>query len=87
MLCRMKSPQTPVALPLEYASELAMELHMMRGECCAVAQDLAEQRPNDEVGLQECVLLDDALREANLLLCRALAAVRISRVKRGRQGI
>jgi len=81
----MKLHQTPVALPLDCASELAMELHMMRAECCAVAADLMEQGPLDEASLRECAVLDEALLQANLLLRRALAGIKVSRAKRGQQ--
>jgi len=85
MLCRVKLPQIPVALPLDYASELAMELHMMRAECSAVAEDLMEQRPLDEASLQECAVLDDALVQTNLLLRRAVGAIKASRAKRSQE--
>jgi len=87
MLGHMKSPHSPVALPLDYAVELATEMHMMRSECCDAAQDLTEQKPLDEVGLEECALLDEALAAAQLLLHKAVAGIRTARANRGYQSI
>jgi len=82
MLCHMNSPETPAALPLEYATELAMELHLLRGECSDAAQGMAEESPVDEVGLEECAVLDEALANAQRVLHAALARIKEMRSKK-----
>ena len=47
----MKSPQNSVALPLEYAVELAIEMHLMRSECAEAARALMTQSQPDEAAL------------------------------------
>ncbi len=82
MLRPMKSPETPVALPLDYAAELALELHLMRSECSQVAQGLAEQDMLDEIGLEECAVLDEALARAHRLLQGTVSRIRKFRAAR-----
>jgi len=78
----MKSPEKPVALPLDYAAELAFEMHLMRGECGDVARELTSQSQPDELALEECAQLDDALARAQVLLHAALKRIKASRAKR-----
>lgn len=61
MLRRMKSPQESIALPLDYAAEIAFEMHLMRSECCDTAQQIVSQSPLDQQALEECAWLDEAL--------------------------
>ncbi len=84
MLRRMKSPEQPMVLPLEYATELTMELLLMRGECCDAANALMQEQPLDEDGLEECAVLDEALARAQVLLHGAVANIRKLRASRGR---
>jgi len=72
----MKSPEQHVALPLDYASELAMEMHLMRAECCDAAESLLEESPVDDVGLEECAMLDEALARAQSLLQKAVNSIK-----------
>jgi len=80
----MKSPEGPVVLPLDYATELAMEIHLLRGECSEAARGLVNEAPLDETGLQECVVLDEALAKAQQELQGAVAAIKRLRAARGR---
>ncbi len=82
MLCRMQSPNEPVTLPLDYATELAMELHLMRAECSDAAQAIMEESSIDEVGLEECAVLDEALVKAQAVLHSAIGAIRKLRESR-----
>ena len=72
----MKSPEQRVALPLEYASELALELHLMRAECCEAANALIKGSALDEGRLDECIILEEALADAHALLQRAIVTIR-----------
>lgn len=86
MLRRMKLPEQPVTLPLDYATELAVELHLMRGECSDAARELiqeATEGPVDEIGLEECAVLDEALARAHRHLQAALDTIRQLRAARG----
>jgi len=78
----MKSPHRPVGLPLDYANEIAIEMHLMRGECSDFARAILEQSPEDLESLEECALLDEALARAHTVLIDALRCIRASRVRR-----
>jgi hypothetical protein len=80
----MKSPGSPVALPLDYASEIAIEMHLMRGECSDMARTLLEQGAVDPEALDECALLDEGLARAHSVLLAAIRQVKSSREKRQR---
>ncbi len=82
MLRPMQSPEAPVALPLDYAAELAMELHLMRSECGQVAQSLIERDPLDDVAMEECAVLDEALARAHRLLLGTVGRIRKIRAAR-----
>ncbi len=82
-MSHMKSPDKPVTLPLEYATELAMELHLMRAECSDAASHLIEEAPLDEVGLEECAVLDEALARAQSILQAAVCSIQKLRSARG----
>lgn len=85
ILSPMKSSEQSLALPLDYASELSFELHLMRGECSEAARKLMAHHPVDEKGLEDCAVLDDALAQAKRLLDCALDRVQRSRKKRTRR--
>ncbi len=80
----MKSPETPVALPLDYAAELAVELHLMRSECSQAAQSLLEHEVVDEIALDECAVLDDALAGAQRMLQSTVSLIRRLRAARNK---
>lgn len=80
----MKPPEHQVGLPLDYAAEVAFELHLMRGECSDAAGELLENLDLDEAALEECALLDEALREAHRIMGGAVAGIRRLRASRTR---
>ena len=75
----MKPSQKPGALPLDYAAELAFEIHLLRAECSQAAGNLIQQCPLDEYALEDCARLDDALARAHVLVQSA-----VDRIKRKR---
>ena len=79
----MKSPDETVGLPLDYATELAVELHLMRAECCDAAQLLVGETESDAIALEECAILDEALARSHALIQRAVTKIRALRVARG----
>jgi hypothetical protein len=82
MLYGMNSSEQPVALPLDYAAELAMEILLMRGECGDAAKALVEALPSDDAGLEECAVLDEALARAQRILHGAVTTIRQMRAVR-----
>jgi len=78
----MKPSQEPGALPLDYATEIAFEIHLLRGECSQTARDLINQRSLDEHALEDCARLDDALARAHALVQTAIKRIKGVRAKR-----
>lgn len=78
----MKPSQKPGALPLDYAAEIAFEIHLLRAECSQAARDLISQRTLDEHALEDCARLDDALARAHALVQNAIARIKGMRAKR-----
>ena len=80
----MKLPERPTGLPLKYAAQIAFELHAMRGECSVFATHLLREKPLDEVELDECVRLDEALARAHRVLQHTVEAIKTGRRRRKR---
>lgn len=78
----MNPSRKPGALPLDYAAEIAFEMHLLRGECSEAARDVICQCPLDETALDEYAQLDDALAQAYRLLHAAIAQIYGVRAKR-----
>ena len=70
-----------MVLPLDYVSELGIELHLMRGECVDLARELVTRKPLDEPGLEDCAELEEAVAKAQRILQGA-----VERIKRRREG-
>jgi hypothetical protein len=81
-LLAMKPPQEPGSLPLDYAAEIAFELHLLRAECSQAARHLMSQCPLDEHALEECARLDEALARAHAVVQTTIARIRCVRAKR-----
>jgi hypothetical protein len=77
----MNWPGSRRELPLEYAAELAIELHLLRGECCDVARNLTSPGSTDPAGLEQCARLDEALDLAHRVLVGAVAQIRTERAR------
>lgn len=54
----------------------------MRKECCKAATQLTCSQPFDEVELEECAQLDDALAEAHRILKSVVRDVMLGRLRR-----
>ena len=65
----------PLILPLDYVSELGIELHLMRGECVELARELVTRRPLDERRLQDCAELEEAVAKAQRVLQGAVERI------------
>jgi len=71
----MQMNRRALTLPLEYVSELAFEMHLMRGECGDLARQLLNQPRADERLLDECAQLEEALAEAHRVLHSVTARI------------
>ena len=78
----MKPSPKPGALPLDYAAEIAFEIHLLRSECSQAACNLMNQRSLDEPALEDCARLDDALARAHALVQTAIERIKGVRGKR-----
>ena len=78
----MQSPETSAGLPLAYVAEIIFELTLMRQECCKAAATLIDSSPVDEVGLEECAVLDESMAKAHRTLHFALKTIRDNQERR-----
>jgi hypothetical protein len=69
-------------LPIGRAARIACQIEAMRADCCKAADILLNAKPVDELELEECALLDDALAEAQRLLKSTVARLIMSRLRR-----
>ena len=67
---------------LACAAELAFEMAVLRDECCKTAELLAKTAPLDEIALEECARLDDALRIAQTAIGSTLRGIQAMRQER-----
>jgi hypothetical protein len=81
----MKTKRTKISLPIGRAALLAMQMNLLRDECCEAADRILRQKPVSEAELDECARLDDALAEAQRLLRSVVARITYSRLKRRSQ--
>ena len=61
---------------------LSLQINMLRDECCAVAAQLMKRKTLDEVELEDCARLYDALAEAYRILRHTVAKVTLARLRR-----
>jgi len=79
----MKSSKRHATLPIGRTAKLAFEIDSARGDCSQAAQVILNQKRVNEVELEECARLDDALAQAQRLLKAAVRKILLSRIKRG----
>jgi hypothetical protein len=63
-------------------ARIAYEIDAMRLACSKAAEALVRRRPIDEMELEECARLDDALAQAHQLLKSTVRSVMIGRLNR-----
>src|SRR5438105_2964473 len=66
--CEVRSTKNQTALPIGRTARMAFEIDALRAGCSKSAQLLLRQEEVDEVELEECARLDEALSRANRLL-------------------
>ncbi len=81
MMGPMNTPDQ-TALPLEYAAELAFELHLLRGECSDAAQRMVTAQRLDVLALEDCAVLDEALNRAQKIVQSAVNRIRNAQASR-----
>jgi hypothetical protein len=81
----MNVPESPI-VPLAYAAELSFELALMRNECSQAARLLVARQPLDEISLEECAQLDEAVAHAQRHLQAALERIQSARNRRTSHG-
>jgi hypothetical protein len=77
----MNESKSGPTLPIPTVAEVLFDISLMRGECVSAAGKLMARRPVDEVALEQCALLDDALAVAQAALTAGLQNVQ--RVRAG----
>jgi hypothetical protein len=78
----VKSSKSP-PLPIGRAARIAFDIDTVREGCCLSARFLTRQKRLDEVELEECARLDDALAEAQRLIKATVRGIMLSRINRG----
>jgi len=78
----VRSTKRHTALPIGYAARIAFEIDAARSGCSHTARLLIRKTPLDEVELEECARLDDALAEAQRLLKSTVREIMLSRLSR-----
>ncbi|HVV73281.1 MAG TPA: hypothetical protein VHI52_17550 [Verrucomicrobiae bacterium] len=78
----MRPSKRHVTLPIGRTARLAYEIDAMRLACSKAAQTLVSRKPLDELELEECARLDDALAQAHRILKGTVRSVMITRLNR-----
>lgn len=63
-------------------ARIAYDLDSLRAACSKAANGLLTKTPHDEIELEECAQLDDALAAAQRILKRGVRNVMLSRLAR-----
>ena len=79
----MKLSKRHATLPIGRTAKLAFEIDGIRGDCSQAAQVILNQKRVNEVELEECARLEDALAQAQRLLKAAVRNILLSRINRG----
>ena len=82
----VKSSKRQATLPIGRTAKMAFEIDSLRGACSSAAEILATRKHLDEVELEECARLDDALADAQRLLKATIRNILLSRIDRRSRG-
>jgi hypothetical protein len=78
----VRSSKRHATLPIGRTAKIAYDIDALRLACSKAAQVLIAQKPLDELELEECARLDDALAQAQRLLKRTVREIMLSRLHR-----
>ena len=81
----MRSSKRHATLPIGRTARIAYDIDTVRKACSKAAQLLVAQKALDEVELEECACLDDALAQAQRLLKQTVRKIMLSRLNRRSQ--
>ena len=81
----MRSSKRHATLPIGRTARIAYEIDGLRLACSKAAQVLVARKAIDELELEECACLDDALAQAQRLLKRTVRNIMLSRLNRRSQ--
>ena len=81
----MRSSKRHATLPIGRSARIAYEIDALRLSCSKAAQVIVANKPLDEVELEECARLDDALAHVQRLLKRTVRNIMLSRLNRRSQ--
>jgi hypothetical protein len=83
----VRSSKRHATLPIGRTAKFAYEIDALRLACSKAAQILVSKKQLDEVELEECARLDEALAEAQRLLKRTVRDIMLARLSRRSQEI
>ena len=83
----MRSSKRHTTLPIGRTTRIAYEIDALRLACSKAARVIVAKKPLDELELEECALLDDALAQAQRLLKRTVRDVMLARLNRRSQAM
>jgi hypothetical protein len=81
----VRSSKRHATLPIGRTAKIAYEIDNLRLACSKTAQVLTAQKSLDELELEECARLDDALALAQRFLKKTVREVMLSRLNRRSQ--
>jgi hypothetical protein len=82
----VKKTKRNASLPIGRTARVAFEMDVMRAECCKTAHAIMNEKHVDELELDDCARLDDALAEAQRILKATVRSIMLSRIGRNRRG-
>jgi hypothetical protein len=79
----VKQTKQHATLPIGRVARIAFEIDIMRGACSHAAGLMIKKTPLNEVDLEDCARLDDALAQAQRILKNGVREIMLSRISRG----
>ena len=70
---------------LDSTVAILFRIHLVRGDCCEMAQGLLEKKPTDERGLDDCARVEEALGRSYRILQTTLRSLQRTRAGRNRK--
>jgi hypothetical protein len=82
ILDTVKTNKRQPQLPIGRTARFAFDLDAIRADCSEAANQICQKKKLDEVELEECARLDDALAEAQRVLKTVVRNIMLSRINR-----
>ena len=81
-IVRVRSNRHNAIVPIGRAARLAFDMDTVRGACSRAARLLLKKQPLNEIELEECARLDDAVARSQRLLKAAVRNIMLARLAR-----